>query len=304
VTDVPFVLGMFDDGGDRFGGVVAGDRVARLDVTVDDIVRAWDDWFPRLGDLAASASVPVESLRVIQPLAPRNLVYAGANYKKHLVQLAASGVVGEPPDPVEQQRRLDERARTGAPMVMPATVSAMTGPHDDVVLPRGTEQNDWELELAMVIGRPTRYVSRDDALDHVAAYVMVNDVTTRERLRRADMPGWMDWLAAKCAPTFFPTGPWVVPAAFVDDPQELHITLKVNGEVMQDESTADMMFDCRRLLEHASSILELQPGDVFLTGSPAGNGAHHGRYLQPGDVMEGEITHLGQQRNVCVEDKA
>ena len=112
----------------------------------------------------------------------------------------------------------------------------------------------------------------------------------------------MDWVASKCAPTFLPTGPWLVPAAFVGDPQQLQITLKLNGQTMQDESTADMIFNVARLIEALSKFCLLQPGDLICTGSPAGNGMHHGRFLQPGDVVEGSITCIGSIRNTCVAD--
>jgi 2-keto-4-pentenoate hydratase/2-oxohepta-3-ene-1,7-dioic acid hydratase in catechol pathway len=172
---------------------------------------------------------------------------------------------------------------------------------DDVILPDTGTEHDWELELAAVMGRRAYRVSRRDALGYVAGYTIVNDITTRDRVYRPDLPGiGTDWLAAKNAPTFLPAGAWLVPAAFAGDPMNLRITLSVNGEVMQDESTADMIFDVARLIEHTSFITEMLPGDLLLTGSPAGNGASRGRFLKPGDVMEGSITGLGSQRNRCV----
>ncbi len=183
--------------------------------------------------------------------------------------------------------------------------SAICGPDDNVVLPDIGTQHDWELELGVVIGREAYRVGTEDALSHVAGYVIANDLTTRDRVFRPDMPGLgTDWLAGKNAPTFLPLGPWLVPAAFVPDPARLRVTLKLNGETMQDETTADMIFGVPELIAHVSAITPLRPGDLLLTGSPAGNGAHYGRYLQPGDVMEATITggavDLGTQRNRCV----
>jgi 2-keto-4-pentenoate hydratase/2-oxohepta-3-ene-1,7-dioic acid hydratase in catechol pathway len=109
-----------------------------------------------------------------------------------------------------------------------------------------------------------------------------------------------DWLRAKNSPTFLPTGPYIVPSVFVPDPMSLKVTLKLNGELMQDGTTADMIYDVARLVSYASKIVALQPGDLVLTGSPEGNGMHYGRFLTEGDVMEGEITGLGRQRNRCV----
>jgi 2-keto-4-pentenoate hydratase/2-oxohepta-3-ene-1,7-dioic acid hydratase in catechol pathway len=121
----------------------------------------------------------------------------------------------------------------------------------------------------------------------------------RDALVRADVPGGIDWLAAKNSPTFLPTGPLLVPRAFVD-PSDLRIVLTVNGRTMQDETTADIMFDVPRLIEYVTTVTELRPGDLLLTGSPAGNGASHGVFLIDGDVMEGTVTGLGTQRNRCV----
>lgn len=113
----------------------------------------------------------------------------------------------------------------------------------------------------------------------------------------------MDFVVSKGAPGFLPLGPWLVPAAFVSDPQQLQLTLKLNGQVMQDESTADMIFTVAHLIEYISAGVELQPGDVICTGSPAGNGIHYGRFIQDGDELEGAITGLGAQRNRCVLDR-
>lgn len=135
----------------------------------------------------------------------------------------------------------------------------------------------------------------------MAGYTIVNDLTTRDRIYRRDMPRiGTDWFRGKHAPGFLPTGPWVVPADRVGDPQDLRITLTLNGDVMQNESTKDMMFGVAALVSKASQIVPLLPGDLLLTGSPAGNGIHHGRLLRAGDVMESTITGLGVQRTACV----
>jgi 2-keto-4-pentenoate hydratase/2-oxohepta-3-ene-1,7-dioic acid hydratase in catechol pathway len=135
--------------------------------------------------------------------------------------------------------------------------------------------------------------------------MICNDVTSRDALHRSDARGLgLDWLAGKNSPTFLPAGPWFVPAVHIRDPMDLAITLKVNERVMQDASTADMIFDVSRLIAYISTIAELRPGDLVLTGSPAGNGASHGVFLAPGDVMHGTITGLGAQTNHCVADPA
>jgi 2-keto-4-pentenoate hydratase/2-oxohepta-3-ene-1,7-dioic acid hydratase in catechol pathway len=111
----------------------------------------------------------------------------------------------------------------------------------------------------------------------------------------------MDWLSSKNAPTFLPMGPYLVPAAYVGNPQELQLTLRLNGQVMQDESSADMIFDVARLIEFISQSVKLLPGDLICTGSPSGNGTHYNRFLQAGDVMEGTIAKLGTLRNPCID---
>lgn len=132
---------------------------------------------------------------------------------------------------------------------------------------------------------------REDALDVMAGWVIVNDLTLREQVWRPDLPELgTDFLASKNAPTFLPTGPVLVPRAAVPDPSDLHVTLRLNGEVMQDQSTNDMIFDVAEIIAHCSNVATLLPGDLVLTGSPAGNGLAHGRLLRPGDRMDATIT--------------
>jgi 2-keto-4-pentenoate hydratase/2-oxohepta-3-ene-1,7-dioic acid hydratase in catechol pathway len=316
----PFALGTFAADDDAFAAMVVGDRVAALaphlgsGATVRTLLSAWDESLDPLQDLADRLGTDdfdyeLASLRALPPVdPPGQLFQAGANYRQHLVELTKAG-----PDRMhrtlsdEERERvlesIDERARAGTPYVFLGLPHSIIGASDDIVLPEALESVDWELELAVVIGRTAHRVPREEALDVVAGYTICNDITARDRIFREDVPGiGTDWLAGKNWPTFFPTGPLLVPAIHVGDPMSLHITLSLNGEVMQDSSTSDMMFDIGRLIEHASSIAELRPGDMLLTGSPAGNGVHHGRFLAPGDVVTGEITGLGRQRNRCVAE--
>ncbi|GAA2213455.1 fumarylacetoacetate hydrolase family protein [Nonomuraea monospora] len=298
--------------GPVFPGLVAGDRVLDLSAhgpTTRALLERWDDVLPLLHEAATSAGEwrPLAELRVHAPVEPRQILQSGANYRTHVIDLA---VAHEPADgrPAERVRAevaamMDRRAAEDQPYVFIGLPSSVTGPYDDVVIPSWCTKPDWELELAAVIGRPAFRINPDKALEHVAAYTIANDVTAREVVFRRDMPEiGTDWLRAKNAPTFTPLGPYLVPAAFVGDPGELHVTLKLNGEVMQDESTKDMIFDVARLVSYVSRTVELLPGDLVLTGSPAGNGLHHGRLLRAGDVMEGTITGLGTQRNGCRDE--
>ncbi len=309
---MPFVLGRFrGPAGAVFAGVAAGGNVVPLSELlpgVSDIGDALADWPASFAVLASAVPgaqrgqvLPLDSLEVLAPLVPRQVFQSGANYRAHVIDLVAAREGSSPEARARAAAMMDERARNDQPYVFTGLPSALCGPYDDVILPDTGTEHDWELELAAVMGRPAHRVSRRDALGYVAGYTIVNDITTRDRVFRPDLPGiGSDWLAAKNAPTFLPTGPWLVPAAYAGDPMKLRITLSLNGDVMQDESTADMIFDVARLIEHTSSIATMLPGDLLLTGSPAGNGAARGRFLRPGDVMNGTITGLGRQRNRCV----
>jgi 2-keto-4-pentenoate hydratase/2-oxohepta-3-ene-1,7-dioic acid hydratase in catechol pathway len=317
-----FALGTFERDDRPLAGLVRGQRVVDLErhlgagTTIRQLVDEWPLRFPPLQALAdtleaSEADYELGALRPLPPVLPCGQVFqAGANYRQHVLDLisgaeqrsdSSDGFAPEIRD--EQRRVLDERARNGRPFVFQGSVHALVGAEDDIVLPPEHTQYDWEIELGVVIGRRARRVPRERAAEVIAGYVICNDVTTRDALSRPDIPGGIDWLAAKNSPTFLPTGPLLVPAAHVPDPMALHLTLRVNGRLMQDGSTADMLFDVARLIEHVSTTSELHAGDLLLTGSPAGNGAFYGVFLTPGDVVEGSITGLGTQRNRCVPER-
>jgi 2-keto-4-pentenoate hydratase/2-oxohepta-3-ene-1,7-dioic acid hydratase in catechol pathway len=280
-------------------------------LTIRALLERWAEVLPRLHALAADASAarqPLEGLRVHAPVEPRQVFQSGANYRQHVIDLEVAHRSPDDPRTVEEARAeiaavMDRRAAEDLPYVFIGLPSAITGPYDDVVLPAWAEKPDWELELAAVIGRPAYRVSVEEALEYVAGYTIANDLTDRATVFRRDMPAiGTDWLRSKNAPGFTPLGPWIVPAESVTDPGDLRLTLKLNGETMQDESTKDMIFDVARVVSYASQTAELLPGDLVLTGSPAGNGMHWGRLLREGDVMEGIITGLGSQRTRCVTE--
>jgi 2-keto-4-pentenoate hydratase/2-oxohepta-3-ene-1,7-dioic acid hydratase in catechol pathway len=200
---------------------------------------------------------------------------------------------------------MTRRRESGSPYMFTKPVSVLSGAFDPIVLPPDAGQPDWEVELAVVIGRTARHVRRADALKYVAGYTIVNDITNRDQIWvKGDMKAMgTDWLTCKCRPTYLPCGPVIVPAAFVPDPQALRISLRLNGEIKQDDSTAGMLFDVARLIEHTSSLLELQPGDLICTGSPAGNGTHFNRFLTPGDLVTASIEGLGEQRTPVIAER-
>ncbi|WP_030948821.1 fumarylacetoacetate hydrolase family protein [Streptomyces sp. NRRL S-646] len=277
--------------------------------STQELLERWDTAEPALAALASGTGwIPLEDVALTSPVSPRQVFQCGANYRTHVIDLAVKHHDGSDGRTAEQVRAdaaatMDSRLEH-PPYVFTGLPSAICGPYDDVILPRHGEKPDWELELAAVIGRSARDLDVSEAMDAVAGWTIVNDLTLRELVLRRDMPELgADWLASKNAPTFLPTGPVIVPRTAAPDPAEFHLTLKLNGQVMQDESAKDMIFDVARIVAHCSKVATLLPGDLVLTGSPAGNGLVHGRLLRPGDVMDGSITGLGAQRNRCVAQK-
>ena len=182
------------------------------------------------------------------------------------------------------------------PMFMLTSPTAINGPTDDVVIPRGGTQLDWEVELAVVIGKGGSYIAVEDALSHVAGFCVSNDVSERVfQLERGTQ-----WTKGKSADTLKPIGPWLVTRDQVGDPNQLAISMTVNGETMQSSNTSDMVFSIAELISRISAYLSWMPGDVLMTGTPAGvgYGMDPQLYLKPGDVMEARIEKLGAQRSV------
>lgn len=180
------------------------------------------------------------------------------------------------------------------PVIFMKATSAICGPNDDVILPIGAEKGDWEVELGVVIGKPTKYVSEAEALEHVAGYCVVNDVS--ERAFQIERGG--QWVKGKSADTFGPLGPWLVTRDEVEDPSNLSMWLELNGERVQDGSTKTMIFGVAEVVSHLSQFMSLQPGDVISTGTPPGVGLGMSpqRFLKEGDDMRLGIEGLGEQR--------
>ena len=200
----------------------------------------------------------------------------------------------------------DHAAETGAaipkhPILFLKANSAIVGANDDVVMPRGSEKTDWEVELGVVMGKEAKYVSKDNALDYVAGYCIVNDVS--ERHFQNHLTG--QWTKGKSCDTFGPTGPYLVTRDEVPDPQNLTMSLDVNGQRMQTGNTSTMIFTVAEIIEHLSQLFTLHPGDVITTGTPPGVGIGikpEPVFLKPGDVMELEIEGLGKQTQKVRQD--
>jgi len=262
-------------GHERPGLVDADGQMRDLSAQIGDICAA--DLAP--ARLARLRSVEIETLPVIPPGTRLSVpwhglskfVCVGLNYKDH----AAEAKMALPAEPI---------------LFLKAN-SALTGPNDPVVLPPGSQKGDWEVELGVVIGTRARCVSEDQALSHVAGYCVVNDVS--ERAYQLERGG--TWDKGKGCDTFGPVGPWLVTADEVPDPQKLRLWLDVNGERMQDGSTADMVFGVAQLVSYVSRFMTLEPGDLVATGTPAGVGMGRGRFLKPGDALRLGIAGLGEQ---------
>ncbi|RBO95493.1 fumarylacetoacetate hydrolase family protein [Pseudochrobactrum asaccharolyticum] len=230
----------------------------------------------KLGSLDVNALPKVEGNPRLGPCVAGTgkFICIGLNYADH----AAESGMAVPPEPV---------------IFMKAT-SAIVGPNDDLLIPRGSEKTDWEVELGIVIGKTAKYVSEEDALDYVAGYCTLHDVSERAfQIERAGQ-----WTKGKSCDTFGPTGPWLVTKDEVADPQDLTMWLTVNGETMQDGSTKTMVYGVRHLVSYLSQFMSLQPGDIISTGTPpgVGMGMKPPRYLKAGDVVELGIEGLGSQK--------
>jgi 2-keto-4-pentenoate hydratase/2-oxohepta-3-ene-1,7-dioic acid hydratase in catechol pathway len=275
-------------------GKVGEERPAMVDA--DGALR---DLSGVVGDIALAVLVPesLEKLRKVNPMdlplvlgTPRigacvgkvgKFICIGLNYSDH----AAESGMAVPAEPV---------------VFMKAT-SAICGPYDDVVIPRGGEKTDWEVELGVVIGREARYVTEGEALSHVAGYCVVNDVSERA----FQLEGTGQWVKGKSADTFGPIGPWLVTADEVPDPQALKLWLEVDGRRYQNGSTATMVFGVAHLISYLSRFMSLQPGDIVSTGTPPGVGLGQKPpvYLKPGNVMRLGVEGLGEQRQMVVACK-
>lgn len=224
------------------------------------------------------------------PLELGTIYCAGANYADHVAEMARAQNQPPPPDP--------HMLGLKPWFFIKPSRSCAVGTGARVARPRGCEKLDWEAELAAVIGKPARNVSAKDALSYVAGYTIANDLSARDLARRPQLPPGspfhFDWTAHKGFEGSCPLGPWITPAREVPDPQRLAIRLWVNGALKQDSSTSQMIYSVAEQIAHLSSLATLHPGDIVLTGTPAGVGAPRNEFLQPGDRVEIEIEALGR----------
>jgi 2,4-diketo-3-deoxy-L-fuconate hydrolase len=255
---------------------------------VPGILDRWQDVAPALAALAESvvaAGPKYEPLgtgtRLCAPYRPIRIFATASNYVEHAQEM---GTV------------LADKAES-QPYVFMKADSSVIGPDEAVILPERAQKVDWEVELAAVIGIGGRDIPVEKALEHVAAYSVINDITSRDLTRRTDFPFKFDWFRGKSFDTFAPLGPWLVPAACIGDPQSLRLTLDVNGTRKQDDSTGSMIFSVAEQISYLSSILTLRPGDLIATGTPDGVGMGTGEFLNCGDIVTAAVEKVGAITN-------
>jgi len=304
---MPYKLLSFRVGQVARAGVLLGDTVydaAKITGVVahSSVLGMLEDW-SRVRRLLARASkqiesgkarsrgVPLKRVRLLAPVLYPGAIYcAGANYTDHMAEMARAQ--GQTPGPT--MKELGEKPWH----FVKTSRSSVVGPGARVKLPAYSQMVDWEVELAAVIGKVARDVPAERALDSVAGYTIANDLSARDVMRRdknpATSPFHYDWLSQKCFDGSCPLGPWIVPADDLADPQNLGLKLWVNDKLMQDSSTSKMIFDTAEQIAMLSSRVTLQPGDLVLTGTPAGVGVPRRVFLKPGDTVKLWIDGIGE----------
>lgn len=283
-----------DSGPDRVG-IADVDRGIVQDVTralpphagVLDVIEQWSELAPALRAAVGTVEFPLDSVQLRAPIPTprRNIFCVGKNYREHVVEFGRSGY--DQPDRSE--------AMPESPVIFSKATTSVTGPYADIDAHSGvTSELDYEVELAIIIGRGGRGISRAEAFDHIWGYTIINDVTARDLQRKHKQ-----WLIGKSLDTHCPMGPYAVSADEVPDVTALSVDSHVNGELRQQASVKDLIFDIPELVATLSAGITLLPGDVIATGTPAGVGIGFDppQFLISGDVVEASITGLGSLRN-------
>jgi len=305
-----YKLATYKSGEGPRAGLVIGEEVfdaAKLTgkpayATVMGILADWKTAEGTLKKAAAKAAasrgkrLPLKKARLLAPIQGRVAIYcAGANYADHAAAMAAREGAPPPPDPHEQGLK---------PFHFLKAPGTIADPGAPIRISHYAKSMDWEIELAAVIGRPAKDVSKEKALGYVAGYMASNDLSARDRGFRNGVaptsPFKMDWLKHKSFQDSCPIGPWIVPASDIPDPQNLGLKLWVNGELKQDSNTAKMLFTLAEQIEQLSVNMTLYPGDLILTGTPSGTGAESATFLKAGDVVKIWIERIGEIENKMV----
>ena len=318
-ANTPYKLGTFAQGDRTFPGLVLGDEtvvdLVKADATLPSdmktLLARYDSLQPRLAKLAfavmaTSSNQPfvysIRKLKTLPPVMPQNILNAAVNYTEHAQEMAGRSAnnvqaPGTPP-PTQGIAGIWERRPGDArhnPYVFPKMVGAVIGDGETIRLPPGRDRVDWECELAIVIGKTASHVPVESAKDFIFGYTLQNDVS--DRAGRPDARHGSDWFIGKSHDTFAPLGPFIVPKAFVPDPQNLPIKFTLSGKVMQDSSTERMTHNVYEMVSYVSHIMTLKPGDIISTGSPAGVGDAQKIYMKSGDTSVCTIGGIGTLTN-------
>jgi 2-keto-4-pentenoate hydratase/2-oxohepta-3-ene-1,7-dioic acid hydratase in catechol pathway len=272
-------------------------------VSVLDILRAWADTHARIVRAVESGALkgkgtPLPDLKLLAPvLYPGAFYCAGANYWDHLEEMAeiAKRTTGTAPS-----------MKKGAEpwFFMKTAAGSIIGTDTPARLPNFSRQVDWEAELGVVIGKKVRNISEQQAFEAVAGYLIVNDLSARDLMKREGTPFIYDWIGQKCFEDGAPMGPWLTPAAYISDPGTLDIKLWVNGVIKQNSNTSRLVHNIAEQVAYLSRHVTLYPGDIIATGTPAGVGMPRGEFLKVGDEVKIEIAELGMLTNRMVADDA
>ncbi len=301
----------------------------RIPADMKELIARYDgDVGPRLRELARFASTgtpafarPVADVKTLPPVRPALILNAGANYPEHAQGIVAQGAreaaaqgaapapAGPPRQPSQSAPGYWERppgdARPDNPYLFLKSPTAVVGAHDDVVIPRGRVQIDWECEFAVVVGRKAKNVSVKDAADYVFGYSIEFDVSDRGGRGDRKMGGGPDWLVQKNHDTFAPIGPYIVPKEFVAQPMNTRHYFTLNGEMKQDSNTSRMEYNLWEMFAYASNMMTLSPGDMLALGSPPGTNIErqNPRWMRAGDVGVCVVEGIGEQRHAIVAER-
>ena len=282
-----------DKQGDNRPGILVDQSIYDISeefISVLEILNNWATTEPKLMEIGErlaqhpnATGTPINEVILAPPIIiPGALYCAGANYADHVLEMS-----GKPPPP----------ENTKPYFFIKSTRGTIIGANETIHLPKYSNQVDWEAEIGIVIGQEARNVSEVDAMDFVAGFTIVNDLSARDYTKRYDVPFLFDWIGQKCFDTGCPMGPWITPKSAIDDPHNLGIKLMVNNEVKQNSSSKEMIFKCEHQIAYLSQHVTLYPGDVIATGTPAGCGMPQKDFLKPGDIVTIEIDGLGVLSN-------
>lgn len=299
-----YALATYSSGGAQRAALVLNDKLYDIEqaaaalgmavpfTRVDELLQNWTaasavvSRFARAAAGGKLAALVAGSYKLHAPYRPARIFATASNYYEHAREMGT---------------KLAERSESSPYIFMKAETS-VNDPGAPVLLPRETQKLDWEVELAVVIGRTTRHVPVEKALECIAGYTVFNDISARDLTRRSDYPFSHDWFRGKSYDTWGPMGPWFVPSECIADPQNLRMTLDINGERMQDGKTDEMIFSVAEQIAYLSHILTLKPGDLIATGTPTGVGMGRGVYLKAGDVMKAAVEGIGAIENRVVAE--